>query len=557
MEPSTFDDDSEQAAENAVRFEFLEAKVEELRAALEETGSDRSREPTERLEKKTEAAARLETVLEEIESGVARVDEIAGQVTALESAISDLAGGGAAPAPDGKVVASERGFDGDGSGGDVGAFVRENLGKEIHLDGDVYRLQSSIDVEPGDADLVITGGGRLRVDHEDVDAAFRLGNWGEGISTCVLEGLEIDLDGYDAGIGRFFVDDYLHNSDLVLRGRRDHYERRGDKYCYLSCITSPTGVGYNERIRIPDGDRWAGDNDNGHAIGIASDPPHVGTQLWIDCFVREIWDNGFYIRNSPDGTNVLVSPRAENCGRANVRLGARDVAIEPTSVWDMDPDSAHFPIADDDGVGGWGTLLASDGDGAMIVGGEAISRTGRNDVVRTWGGSGRFTMIGTEIVNETDQWSIRTGVGSGGDDDRIARFEGVTIREDSSASVRGAAVCSRRSRALFDSLSYVNEGDTQSRAFLEVDDDCSATVRDSHVESASDSVVRLRSSPDEIAFDGCELNGGIDIGEGETIDVLELDQCDMRECGEFWTGDGDASAIEHFPYDSSPEALAE
>lgn len=57
-------------------------------------------------------------------------------------------------------------------------------------------------------------------------------------------------------------------------------------------------------------------------------------------------------------------------------------------------------------------------------------------------------------------------------------------------------------------------------------------LEESDVESASDSVVRLGSSPGEIVFDGCELNGGIDLGEGETIDVLDPAQWDMRDCDE-------------------------
>ena len=71
-------------------------------------------------------------------------------------------------------------------------------------------------------------------------------------------------------------------------------------------------------------------------------------------------------------------------------------------------------------------------------------------------------------------------------------------------------------------------------------------LEESDVESASDSVVRLRSSPDEIVFDGCELNGGIDLGEGETIGVLDLAQWDMRDCDELWTDDGNASDISRF-----------
>ncbi|MFC4440182.1 MULTISPECIES: hypothetical protein [Natrialbaceae] len=512
--------------------------------SLDRSGSDRLDE--------------LEGYLEEIGSEVDCTDEIASQIETLESAIADLSEDGSEPTPDSRVVASEHGYPGDGSGGDIGEWILENLDAEIHLDGDVYRLQSPIDVAPGDAALVIAGGGRLRIDHDDLDAAFSVGDWGEGISSCVLEDLEIDLNGYDAGIGRFFVDDYLHNSNLVLRGRRDHYEQRGDKYCYLSCITSNEGLGYNERIRIPDGDRWSGDNDNSHAIGIASDPPHVGTQLWTDCVVREIWDNGFYIRNSPDGANLLVSPQAENCGRANIRLGKGDIAIEPTSIWDMDPDAEQFPVpADDDAVSGFGTLLASDGDGPLFLGGEAISRTGRNDLVRTWGDSGQFTAIGTTIENETDQWAIRAGVGSGGDDDAVAKFLNVSIREDSGARIRGAAVCSRRTRLVLESISYVNDGETNSRAFLEAYDGDSATVTESYIESGSDSVVRLRQSPNEIVFARCELNGGIDLGAGETIDALELDNCDLCESDEFWTGDGNASAVERFSFDSDPDALVE
>ncbi|UHQ96338.1 hypothetical protein [Natrinema halophilum] len=364
------------------------------------------------------------------------------------------------------MVASNHEFAGDGEDGDIGEFILEHLDETIILDGEVYSLQSEIGIEPGDAELVIRTTSsdrvRLRVDHDDVDAAFRIGNWHDGILTCVLENLEVDLNGHDAGVGRFFVDDYLDVLDVRLRGRRDRHQQKGDKFSYLSCITSEDGVGVHRRVCLPNGDTWMGDDENGHAIGIAADPPHVGTQLWVSCHVVEHWDNGFYIRNSPDGVNVLLSPRAENRGRSNIRLGARDVAIEPTSIWDLASDHEHYPEGVGDGQGAFGTLLSSDGDGAMFIGRKAVSRTGRNDLVRTWGDAGRFTMIGMEIINETDQWSIRASVGEDGDDKAIARIQDCTIREKSDTAVRGAAVCSWRDHLILEGVSYVNEGETQS-----------------------------------------------------------------------------------------------
>ncbi|WP_254527954.1 hypothetical protein [Natrinema gelatinilyticum] len=476
------------------------------------------------------------------------------QIDDLEERVSDLED--IDHSPDEAVIASDHGYPGDGSGGDIGEFILEHLDETIVLDGAVYSLQSEIDIAPSDVDLIVRTTSsdrvRLRVDHDDVDAALRVGSWGNGISTCVLENLEIDLDGHDAGIGRFFVDDHLDVSDVSLRGRRDRYNKHGDKYSYLACITSPDGLGIHRRVCLPDGDTWTGDDEHSHAIGIAADPPHVGTQLWVNCHVAEHWDNGFYIRNSPDGVNVLLSPRAENCGRCNIRLGARDVAIEPTSIWDLDLKHDHYP----EGVGGgrdaFGTLLASDGDGAMVIGGKAIARTGRNDLVRTWGDAGRFTMIGTEIVNETDQWAIRASVGEDGDDTAIARITDCTIRERCDTAIRGAAVSSWRDHLVLEGVSYVNEGDTQSRAFLEAADGCSVTVRESYIESGCDSVVRLRDSPDRIVLDHCEINGGVDLGEGESVEVLQLTHCDARDVGQLWTGSGGENDVAYLSVHSSP-----
>ncbi|WP_254530443.1 hypothetical protein [Natrinema gelatinilyticum] len=169
------------------------------------------------------------------------------------------------------VVASDHGYDGDGEGGDIGEFILKHLDETLILDSAVYSLQSEIDIEPSDADLVIRTTSsdrvRLRIDHDDIDTVFRVGNWGDGISTCVLENLEIDLNGHDAGIGRFFVDDYLDVSDVRLRGRRDRHHQQGDKFSYLSCITSEDGIGVHRRVCLPDGDTWTGDDENGHAMG--------------------------------------------------------------------------------------------------------------------------------------------------------------------------------------------------------------------------------------------------------------------------------------------------
>ncbi|WP_254530444.1 hypothetical protein [Natrinema gelatinilyticum] len=228
------------------------------------------------------------------------------------------------------------------------------------------------------------------------------------------------------------------------------------------------------------------------------------------------------------------------------------MAIEPTSIWDLEPDHEHYPEGVGDGQRAFGTLLASDGDGAMFIGGKAISRTGRNDLVRTWGDAGRFSMIGTEIVNETDQWSIRASVGEDGDDNAIARIQDCTIREDCDTAIRGAAVCSWRDHLILEGVSYVNEGKTQSRAFLEAADGCSVTVRDSFLESGCDSVVRLRESPDRVVLDHCEIHGGVDLGEGESVEVLQLTHCDAREVGELWTGAGGEDDVEYLDVGSSP-----
>ncbi len=90
------------------------------------------------------------------------------------------------------------------------------------------------------------------------------------------------------------------------------------------------------------------------------------------------------------------------------------------------------------------------------------------------------------------------------------------------------------------------------RAFLEAADGCSVTVRDSYIESGCDSVGLLQESPDRIVLDHCEINGGIDLGEGESVEGTSVSSLRCPSGRGAWTGDRGEDNVAYLAVDSSP-----
>lgn len=256
------------------------------------------------------------------------------------------------------IDVSNHGFAGDQTGGDLAQFVADTIaagGQYVfYLPRGTYDWERPVLMtggtgtheEPVPEGFAIVGRPEATL-HVDMPTdserlLFRLGTSSNGLPRARLENLHIDIgtadDARDAGIMRAYISDRGHFETLSLTRRKkiqdDGTTDNGDRHTFKLDVIDEAGVAVVKDVRLPNGDVYQPDADSvGHAIPFASEPDHVGTTFWINCYVEGFTDNGFYLRDGP-GSNRLYSCTAKNCSAGMFRLGRNDYAEGITAIAD-------------------------------------------------------------------------------------------------------------------------------------------------------------------------------------------------------------------------------
>ncbi len=435
------------------------------------------------------------------------------------------------------IDASNYGYPGDRSGGDIMELFREFPNSVFVLPEGEYSVQSELNwTSPNDGydQLQVIGKphARLVVDDQNVDHFAWLGNSrGGAFDRLSLQNLTLVVDGrngYDAGWGRFWVDDTVQNRNLKLEGQRAHRLEEGGKFGYFCCMTDPAGMGIHQNIDMPDGDIPSVQSDN-TAIGIGAEPSHVGTNLWLGCYLENWWGNGYYVKDGT-GRNVLVGCEARNCGNANIRIGYSDVVIACRSVWD-DPrgvDEIRQGVCFD----------ADEANGTAVVGLRIIKETGENATARMRAEARSATYRDVYIENQTDQRSLQvTGTGSNPEQGILA-LDGVRIIDGGDGSINTAALRIDRENVHLSNVSIDCINEDSYRAALQIQSG-SARITNSRLATNGPTYAVILGTKggwaeiDRATFTDTEVTEGFYLyGNDDQIDSLEIRDCDLREVGD-------------------------
>lgn len=389
-------------------------------------------------------------------------------------------------------------------------------------------------------ELAIEGNGALIVvADESVGSVGWFGRKrGGAFSTLSLQNLTLVVDpeqGYDAGWGRFWIDDRVQNANLSIEGRRDYNgsDAPGDKFAYFCCMTTPSGLGVHRHIDLGDGDTPAGGSQFDHAIGVGVEPDHEGTNLWVGCYLENWWDNGYYVKDGT-GRNILLGCEVRNCGGANIRLGTSDVAIACRSVWDLGTKESHdYAPADCKN----GTCLDADAaDATAVVGMRVIKKSGENDAVRLRTLAESATYQNLYVENYTSQWALRVTAGSEGGttnpETGILEIQNGHIFDMGTTTVRGGAVRIDRDNVVLTNTSINASEAGGSRSALWVSGG-QVRVDGGRLEGAGRYAVVLEDGVDRVDLDGVTLQDGVYLYEGTDVGSLTIRGCDMREAVDF------------------------
>jgi len=140
---------------------------------------------------------------------------------------------------------------------------------------------------------------------------FSLGRPGRA-SGLVVDGLTFDFRAPNTGGRPLFVkvDDGLVVRDVTVRGSQDV-----DSDTMRFDVTSPSGSGLVERMRLPDGAR----PETG-SVGCLVGGSNQGDLTFKDCHIAGFPNNGLYAE-PPAGRIEVIGGRYENSNVANVRVG--------------------------------------------------------------------------------------------------------------------------------------------------------------------------------------------------------------------------------------------
>lgn len=427
--------------------------------------------------------------------------------------------------------AADHGFPGDLSGGDIAQLINDNPDKTILLPGGRYSLESPLSFDETSARDSVRVIGKphatIVVNDTAVEEFAQLGtSGGAGFSECHLENLSLEVDpanGYDAGWGRYWINDRFVTKNLQIKGERDRINEGGGKYGLLTNMVEKDAVGIHQGLRFADGENHDTSlTQFDHTIGVSAEDTHVGTNIWLGCHVAKWGDNGFYVKDG-SGANLLLGCTAANCGGANIRLGRNDTAISCESLWDSTDDLIDGVCFDSD-----------DGGGTAAIGARIIRETGSNDCVRLRSGSEQATYQDFYIENNTSQYSLRVSSTDGAHEDGIISLEGIRVVDSGDTSTRAASVLLHRPNVHVRDMSVDVTDGTTSRTALQIHGD-STRISDSRFVAAGPnySVILGESSGGNTitmaSLEGCLLSDGFHIYDNDdVIERLKVVNSDLR-----------------------------
>lgn len=379
---------------------------------------------------------------------------------------------------------SNEGFPGDQTGGDLAQFIADDTvagGKHVYiLPEGTYDWLRSVQFT-GDSGgtydedrphtIVLIGkpNATLHVDIGDsVDKldrkCFQFGNSTTGIEKVGLHNLHIDVgdanEARDAGLMRCYIEDEGQFSDITMSRRHrcdstDPTIKNGDRFSFkLDCINRDASATM-KRVKLANGDVHVSDDDSvGHAIPFSSGDYHVGTNHWIDCYVYDFTDNGYYLRDG-HGSNYLKGCTAKDCGAGNFRLGLNDKAENITSIAES-PSFNCTPLwveVKRESVDTDSNYVEGDEKSeAVVVDGFDIhtsSGAAVNDVIRVSSNLPEAVIKNGFVHSETDDFLVDASAHTGS-----IKIKNVQFDDYASGANRRAAINLRMDNATLDNCTY-------------------------------------------------------------------------------------------------------
>lgn len=456
-----------------------------------------------------------------------------------------------------EIVASEHGYPGDRSGGDIMQLIRDHPDKVIVLDGDEYSVETTLDFDGTDARdlLAVRGRGasnaRLVVENPDVDYFAQLDTWDapnpfprlslKNLDLVINDAADYTDDEIDAGWGQWWIGERVDNANLRIVGRRSYGGDNpdGNKYGYHCCMANPDAVGVHREIKLPDGDSlFDGQSAKEAAIGFSVEADHEGTNLFVGCYVEEFWDNGFYVKDGT-GRSILIGCEAYNCGNSHIRIGKHDQVIDCRAKYDFDHSTVNA-----DGIAG--ALLDSDeAEGTAVLGFRAINRNNTSSVVRIRTAAESATFRDLYIENDTSQNAIQLSQASAAshgdvDDDThhdgIVTIDGARVIDNGDGSVQSASIRTNRSNCRLRDVSTTLSTDSW-RASVQVQkgsvriDGCRFDARDAGGNPYEIEVGESGETYDVgvVSVTDSRLFGGFILRDGTTVEAIDVRGNDMRQ----------------------------
>lgn len=444
------------------------------------------------------------------------------------------------------INVTDHGFSGDGTGGDLAAFLADNahLERPFYLPEGTYRYERELRFTGGDGaysepipdrfEIFGEPGTRLLVDNHDNATAkpslFWFGTSRNPMPVVRLENLDIDIgDGdpeRDAGVFRAYIGDRMETRNISLTKRcrlSADGSRNGDRHTYLTNCVNRSATAKHENIDLTAGDTHRpGQESVGHAIGFAGEPTNSGTVRYVNCKIAGYTDNGFYVRDGV-GSNVLEGCFARNCGGGHIRLGKHDEARNCRIRVDGKEEPAN-------GAGLWlQDSLGTTAKGIRIEG-PAMA----NDAVRIThdqrGGAVRDLYL---ELGSVGQYALKA---SGSQAAGRVSLENWTVDDRCTGRTREASYAVNLDGLTFEGLTHRAHGGRIPFAFRAP----GATVRESDIDLNDCRLARLGSLLEtgeiaDVVFDRCEIR---DVGDGRSWELftpyespklvrLVLESCDV------------------------------
>lgn len=446
--------------------------------------------------------------------------------------------------PWGTINAETEGYKDDDSQ-DIADLFRAHPNATFILPEGDYYLQSSLDyIADANHDRLVVRGephARIVVDDTSVD---EFGAFGSASSTGNFEHLELRnltlvVDGendLDAGWGRWNVDDLIIAQNLKIEGQRDYHDGGGDggggKYGVLANLRTEDGIGLYSNVDLPDGDTFYPEATLfDHAIGVASEPPHVGTNIWMGCSVEGWHDNGYYVKDGV-GRNILIGCEARNCNAGCIRIGKSDAVIQCRAFID-DPDADQGVLLDMD-----------EAENTTVLGFRGENKESNNPPIRIRQKSESVTVRDVWLENHKSVNSIRFSSDGPPEENGVVVLEGATVVDHADTSTQAASINVNRENVRLRDVRVECTDDNSGRGGIIVTGGsviCDSCKFDAGPGGNHAAIVGSSGGGSDIsraAFVRCKMDGGIWLYDqaSNEIDVLEVVACEIDD-NDIWSNE--------------------